>query len=29
LGIGAGAGMVCRRLLQRKHFEKGLCHLLE
>jgi hypothetical protein len=29
LGIGAGAGMVCRRLLRHEHFEETLCHLLE
>jgi hypothetical protein len=29
LGIGAGAGMGCCRLLQHEHFEEGLCHLLE
>jgi hypothetical protein len=29
LGVGAGAGMGCRRLLGCEHFEEGLCHLLE
>jgi hypothetical protein len=29
LGVGAGAGMGCRRLLGHEHFEEGLCHLLE
>jgi hypothetical protein len=29
LGVGAGAGMICRQLLQREHFEEGLCHLLK
>jgi hypothetical protein len=29
LGVGAGAGMVCRQLLRCEHFEETLCHLLE
>jgi hypothetical protein len=29
LGVGAGAGMICRRFVQCEHFEETLCHLLE